>query len=52
MCVSFSALYSFVVHGRMLLVAVWELRMFLPESIMLAHLMETFMAHVSACVRY
>ncbi|CAN0014114.1 unnamed protein product [Ectocarpus sp. 6 AP-2014] len=30
---------------RMLLVAVWELRMFLPESLMLAHLMDTFMAH-------
>lgn len=32
---------------RMVLVAVWELRMFLPESLMLAHLMDTFMAHVS-----
>ncbi|CAM9938300.1 unnamed protein product [Pylaiella littoralis] len=30
---------------RMLLVAVWELRMFLPESLMLAHLMDTFMGH-------
>lgn len=32
--------------GRMLLVAVWELRMFLPESLMLANLMDTFMSQV------
>ncbi|CAM9747974.1 unnamed protein product [Ascophyllum nodosum] len=31
--------------NRNVLVAVWELRMFLPESLMLAHLMDTFMAH-------
>lgn len=34
---------------RMLLVAVWTLRMFMPESLMLAHFMETFMAHVRHC---
>lgn len=36
---------------RMLLVAVWELRMFLPESLMLAHFMDTFMAQVGGWIR-
>ena len=38
----------YTVLNRNVLVAVWELRMFLPESLMLAHLMDTFMAHVSS----
>ncbi|CAM9640210.1 unnamed protein product, partial [Choristocarpus tenellus] len=38
-----------IAMNRNLLVAVWELRMFIPESLMIAHFMDTFMDQARMC---